>query len=283
MSAVGFVVAGLAGAALALLVLAGLRSADHHAERVEWRRLQALQPPSPAVFSAALVAALPEPARRYFGYAIRPGAALHRVAEIDMHGRIGLGTRAQPGYRRLQARQILAAPAGFVWAMNTRGGVPISGSDTGGWTRFRLLGLIPIARIGGSADRARSAFGRQVAEAVFWTPAALLPGPGVSWQALGPDRACVTVQHGRWQQAVEVGVDADGRPVEVVFQRWSNANRERRYRLQPFGGRLADFREVDGFRLAHRVDAGNLYGTPDYFAFFQVEVSAIRFVRARAS
>ncbi|MCW5638014.1 MAG: hypothetical protein KIT28_03510 [Rubrivivax sp.] len=273
------VVGVLIALVLALAALARLRRVDRRAGRAEWRRLAALQPAAPERFASAMVADLPEPARRYFDFVIRPGTPLRTVAEIDMVGSFSLGSRQAPAWRPMRAKQILAAPAGFVWAMRTRGGLRVAGSDSGTWTRFRVLGLIPVARVGNDPDHARSAFGRLVAEALFWTPAALLPGPGVSWEPLGPDSARVTLRHGDASQAVDVTVDAAGRPVQVVFERWSNANADRRWRLQPFGGRLSDFREVEGFRLAHRVEAGNGFGTPEYFAFYAVEVTAIRFVR----
>lgn len=57
-----------------------------------------------------------------------------------------------------------------------RGPMRLSGSDSGLWTRFWIMGLFPVAYIGANTDHTRSAFGRYVAEAVFWTPAALLPG-----------------------------------------------------------------------------------------------------------
>lgn len=274
---------GLALLALLLGLLAALailRLADGRAERAEWNRLAARQPAEPARFRPESVADLPEPARRYFGFAIEPGAALTPVAEIRMGGRFGLGTRDDRRYQPMEARQILAAPEGFVWAMRTRSGMPISGSDTGAWTRFRLLGLIPVARTGGTPDHARSAFGRSAGEAVLWTPAAVLPGPGVTWEAVDDTTARVTLRRGDLEQAVDVTVDPEGRPVEIRFQRWSDANPDKRFRLQPFGGRASDFRTVDGFRLPFRVEAGNQYGTDAYFPFFVAEVTEIRFPRA---
>jgi len=41
-------------------------------------------------------------------------------------------------------------PAGFVWKMRARRGLMrLSGSDSHRWTRFWLMGLLPIARLGG--------------------------------------------------------------------------------------------------------------------------------------
>lgn len=264
---------------LAVLALGALRALDLRADRAEWNRLAALQPANPPSFSPDMVAGLPEPARRYFTYAIAAGTPLLPVAEIEMTGRFSLGTKDRPAYQPMEARQILAAPEGFVWAMRMRGRMPASGSDSGHWTRFRLFGLIPVARAGGTPDHTRSAFGRCVSEAVFWAPAALLPAPGVTWEEVDPDTARVTVRHHGLQQAVDVTLDPEGRPVEVVFQRWSNANPDKLYRVQPFGGRMSDFREVGGYRLPFHVEAGNMFGTDDYFPFFIAEVREILFPR----
>jgi hypothetical protein len=253
---------------------------DRRADRAEWQRLAAIQPADPGRFDPELVADLPEPARRYFMFAIQPGTPLLPVAEIDMTGKFSLGTKDDPVYRPMEARQILCAPEGFVWVMRTRGGMPVSGSDSAFWTRFRIFGLFPVGRLGGNPDHRRSAFGRYVAEAVIWSPAALLPGPGISWETVDDTTARVTVRHDALSQVVDVSLDHEGRPVVVSFQRWSDANPNHIHRLQPFGATLSDFREVEGYRLAFHVEAGNMFGTDDYFPFFIADVTEIRFPRA---
>lgn len=261
-----------------LLVLGLWRMADHRADLVEMDRLRALQPGAPNLFTAAMIADLPDPARRYFTYSITEGTPLLTVAEVAMHGQFSLGTRDAPNYMAMDAVQILAAPHGFVWKMSGGSGLMLmSGSDSGQWTRFWLAGLVPVARFGGDPDHTRSAFGRYVAEAAFWTPAALLPGPDVSWEGVDEDTARYTMTRGGTAQSVDVTVDAQGRPIEVHFQRWSNANPEGIYRLQPFGGTLSDFQEVQGFRVPMHVEAGNFFGTDDYFPFFIADVSLVRF------
>lgn len=262
---------------LVIFVLLALRLWDERAEQTEWALLKALQPPSPVVYDSSMVIDLPEPARRFFNFVILPGTPLLTVAEIDMGGQFSLGSRENPNYQQMNANQILAAPSGFVWKLRLPGVVPVSGSDSGQWTRFRILGLVPVARMGGDLNHARAAYGRCVAEALFWTPAALLPGPGIVWEKVNENTARVTVSHIGLSQAVEITVDSDGQPIEVYFLRWSNANPEKIYRLQPFGGKLSDFRETQGFRLPFYVEAGNMYGTDDYFVFFKAQVTSIRF------
>ncbi|WP_416768468.1 DUF6544 family protein [Sulfurimonas sp. ST-25] len=257
-----------------LIFLLLLRYFDHGAEVREWRRLLSEQPEHPARFDPAMVAELPEAARRYFAYTIAPGTPLLRVAEIDMKGLFSL---KPPEYFPMDARQILALPHGFVWKMRLGGGLPVSGSDTGSWTRFRILGLLPVARAGGDADHTRSAFGRCVIEAVFWTPAALLPGEGIAWEEVSESIARVTVTRGELSQSVNITLGHERQPIEVSMMRWSNANPQQQYRLQPFGGTLSDFRDVSGYRLPFKVEGGNLFGTGEYFPFYKAEVMAIRF------
>jgi len=264
-----------------LLVGAGLclwRLSDLRADRREWLRLAAIQPARPALFDPAMLAGLPPVAQRYFRATIAPGTPLYPVAAIRMTGQFSLGDAASPNYLDMQANQLLAAPEGFVWAMRAgHGAMRISGSDSAKWTRFWLLAVLPVARMGGSEDHRRSAFGRYVAEAAFWTPAALLPGPDTMWQDTGGNSTRVTLRRDRMEQSVDLMLDDSGRPVQVSFMRWSDANPDKRFRLQPFGGTLSDFRTFEGFTLPTRVEAGNFFGTKDYFTFFKADVSEIRF------
>ena len=197
-----------------------------------------------------------------------------------MTGEFSLGTKEDPRYQPMEARQILAPPEGFVWVMRTLEGMPISGSDSGTWTRFRVFGLVPVGRFGGDPDHTRSAYGRYAGEASIWAPAALVPGPNVSWATVDEDTARVTIRNGRLSQDVDITIDPQGRPVEVTFQRWSDANPDRVHRLQPFGAVMSDFREVNGYRLPFHVEAGNMFGTEDYFPFFVANVSDVSFPNA---
>ena len=181
--------------AVGLLALLAWRRADHRAEQNAWRQLVSHQPAAPARFDPAMVAALPDPARRFFRFAIAPGTPLHTVAEIAMTGEFSLGSKDKPGYMPMRAEQVLAAPHGFIWKARAGDRIWFSGSDGAAqgrtWSRFWLLGIVPVARAGNNADHFRAAFGRYVAEAVFWTPAALLPSEHVRWEAIDDSSARV--------------------------------------------------------------------------------------------
>jgi hypothetical protein len=275
------VLALVAGLLAMLIALGAWHRADSTAAHAAWAGLAAHQPTVPAAFDFSMIAELPDPAQRFFRFAIAPGTPLYTVAEIDMEGEFSLGNKQNPNYVPMSARQILAAPHGFIWSVRAGRVIPVSGSDGASegksWSRFWLAGIAPVARAGNNFDHARSAFGRYVAEAVFWTPAALLPGQGVRWEAIDADTARVVVTHAGLAQAVEVSIEADGRPRRVMFPRWSNANPEKQFQLQPFGGYLSDYKTFAGFRLPTRVEAGNFFETDDYYAFFKATVTAVRF------
>lgn len=263
---------------VALFALFGWRHADRRADAAAWQALLEIGPIRSGSFSPDMVEGLPEPARRYFLHTIAEGTPLRTVAVIEMEGQLGRGDKNAAHFDPMQARQLLAPPHGFVWQV--RAGA-IGGSDAAtpdiSWTRFWLFGLVPVVRISGDADHFRSAFGRTVAEAAFWTPAALLPGPNVRWEALDANSARAIVTFAGLEQSVDISVDSEGQPTSVVIARWSDVNAEKVYQLQPFGGTVAEFREFDGYRLPTRIEGGNWFGTDEYFPFFKANVTSISF------
>lgn len=273
---------------VAMVVLALWRLSDVRAENRVMAALHALQPTSPQTFNEAMLVGLPEPAQRYFRFAIAPGTPLYTVANIEMEGRLSLGTADNPNWMAMTARQVLGVPDGFLWQPSTSaGGLSMSGSDAAlrgtSWTRFWLLGLLPVVRAGGDSDHARGAFGRYVGEALFWTPAALLPRDCIVWEPLGNNSARMVLTAYGMEQPVEVHVDDRGAPTRIVFPRWSDANPQKQFQIQPFGGDLSDYRTFEGFTVPTVVHAGNFYGTADYFPFYQVRVTSVTYPQSAKS
>jgi hypothetical protein len=264
--------------AVCILCLLIWRLCDRWAERRVWNELVRRDGSAGPAFDPSVIEALPEPAQRYFRYAIAPGTARVSVVEIEMEGLLGLGTKEKPNYRPMTAQQVLAPPHGLVWQVRVGA---ISGSDVAtpdrSWTRFWLHHLVPIIRVSRNPDHHRSAFGRVVSEGAFWVPASLLPGKNVSWSHVSENVARATVKYRSYSQSIDLTLEPDGQPSRVVVQRWSNENTDRVFREQPFGGYLSEFREIGGYRLPMRVEGGNLIGTEDYFPFYRAEVRTIRF------
>lgn len=257
------------------------RSDVAQAERV-WAALRAGREAEPPRFDPAMIAGLPSVAQRYFARTIEPGTPLHRLVQLDMAGTFTMNGKALP----MQARQILAPPGrGFVWqARIGKGLMRFAGSDgylrddglSESWTKFWLGGLVPLARIGGGPDHPRAAATRAMLESV-WVPAVLLPQYGAEWQQTGPDSAEIRFGCTPDLPAMHLTLDAEGNLTEVWALRWSDANADKAYRLQPFGGRMLETAVFQGFRIPVRVQLGNHWGTPDHTPFFHAAITAAHY------
>lgn len=263
----------LAGAALVArsTYRAAMRDAD-----LAWQAIASRTQSPTARFDPAMVEALPEVARRYFRRAIAPGTPLATTVELEMEGTFLLGDAEDHQSYRMEARQILRPPHEFVWIPRlSSGAMRISGSDAlvgaEAWTRFFLLGLVPVAAARTSAHLLRSAAFRSAVEGI-WAPAALLPANGVDWEQVGPDRARLIFRRTSPEIAIDLELALDGTVSEVAGLRWSNANPEQSFRLQPFGGTVVQSRTFEGFTIPAHVRVGNHYGTSDYLPFFQARI-----------
>ncbi len=271
------------GTSLAAMVVAAgaaglaLRLSDLRADRQGMAALLTQAGPPVGVFDPAMLDGLPEPARRYLARAIAPGTPLARAVTLEMAGDFVLNGKTLP----MTAHQVLAPPAGFVWqARIGQGASAFTGSDglVAGvsWTRFRLAGLVPLVRVGGNDDHRRSAGTRAMMESL-WCPAMLLPQAGAVWRQTGPDQAEVAFPAQPDIAPVRLTIGPGGLITEMVAMRWSDANADKRYRLQPFGGRVLDSATFGGFTIPSQMEMGNLWGTADYAPFFRARVTAARF------
>jgi hypothetical protein len=262
--------AGVLGTSVVLRV-AGDRAVD----RV-WRDLERT-PATGQVFSPGMVADLPDPARRYFLHAIRPGTPLAAKVRLTQVGSLRIGERWAP----FAAEQVLvggAAAQGFAWRVRSRlGGLPLLGSDHyaagEGRMRMLLLGLVPVVDEA-NADLARSAIGRLVGE-YMWLPSARLPRAGVSLEAVDADRFAIAATVGGETTRLALTVDEQGRLTDVAFPRYGDHTPDKRYRYIPFGGPYDPTAErtFAGYTIPTRIRAGWWYGTPQYREAFRIDVT----------
>ncbi|WP_196259065.1 DUF6544 family protein [Pelagibacterium limicola] len=262
---------------------AWIHSRDAAQARSVWNALEGLRETNPPVYDPAMVEGLPEVARRYFARAITPGTALHRTVRLEMAGSFMMDGNEMP----MTARQILAPPArGFVWQAEIgSGAMRFGGSDgyfapDGGpadsWTKFWLGGVVPLARFGGNEDHASAALTRLMLESV-WVPASLLPQFGAEWTQTGDDTAEIRFARARGIEPMQIKLDTAGNLVEIQALRWTDANPEKVWRLQPFGGRMIESGFHEGFLIPTRVELGNMYGTPEYAPFFFATITSAGF------
>ena len=239
-----------------------------------WRELIHDGDPAPTPFDPATLADLPQPAARWLARVVPAGAPLRQVVELEMVGRIRLGSRWMP----FTARQVLRAGVGFVWRPVVGGrllrftGADLLGPD-GARMEFRFHGLIPVAT-GSGPDVARSAAGRLAAETVAWLPTAVVPQAGATWSPVDHERAVVAVPTPSGPVDVTVAIDDDGRLASLTLERWKDSAEPPS--LQPFGGDMADQVSTgDGVRIAGAGTVGWDHGTPawDEGRFFEFEVT----------
>jgi hypothetical protein len=223
--------------------------------RRDWHDL-AESAASPSAFDPAMVAGLPEPARRWLRHAIAPGTPMWRSAELFMSGQIRLGR-----WRSFTARQVLAPPDGYIWAATARvAGLPVTGFDRfssgTGEMSWRLLGRCPVMTASGP-DVARSASGRMAGE-ITLLPTAF---PRASWlRGERPGTATADFQFGSVTERAELSVGDDGRLLEVRVDRWGNPGGAP-FGRYPFGVSVEAESQFAGITIPSVVRAGWWWGT----------------------
>lgn len=273
-----------ASTALGAVILYGLieqRSAMKEATTA-YARVGAEPEPPKVRFGPEHVSELPEIAQRYFKHAIAPETPIYSVVELQMEGTFLLGDKAKFQTYSMSAREVLRPPDQFVWMPQLRSGaLTISGSDGlargEAWTRFWLFRLIPVVQEENYPDLVRSAKFRALGESALWMPSSLLPQNGVKWEQLGPADATVTFTRFDPAITLQLSIDASGAVKEFVGQRWSNANPDKTFRLQPFGGKVLAEGSFQGLTIPTQVKLGNHFGTEDYLPFFQARVVGAKY------
>lgn len=182
-----------------------------------------LRPPAPLAaerFDPAVLAALPEPARRWLAHAIAPGTPLAMAAELQLHGEVRLGH-----WRPFTATQALVPDDGYVWAGRTRvAGLPVRGFDSysagRGLLRWRGLGVVPVLA-GSGFDVTLSAAHRLAAESVLVPPSVLRS----RWHE-GDEPDTAVFEHGYADHGgttrITITVAPDGALRKVSLHRWGN-------------------------------------------------------------
>jgi hypothetical protein len=232
--------------------------------------LQAEPPP----FDPSMITELPAPARRWLTHAIAPGTPLWPSAQLFMHGQIRIGQ-----WRPFTARQILAPPAGYIWAATARlAGLPVIGYDRlssgTGEMRWRLLNLIPVMTAAGP-DVTRSANGRLAAE-IALIPTAFRQATWAPGEQAGTVTA--TWHYGDDIETAKLRVDGDGRLLEIVVNRWGNPGGAPFHRC-PFGVSVDAEATFGGITIPSQIRAGWWWGTDRQAEgeFFRARITHVQF------
>ena len=76
---------------------------------------------------------------------------------------------------------------------------------------------------------------------------------------------------------LDMTIDQNGGVREGVGRRWSNGNRDKNFKLQPFGGTMGSEGTFQGMTIPTEIAAGNHYGTANYLPFFQVGITRAKY------
>lgn len=201
----------------------------------------------PVAPDAAALAALPEPVQRYLRMAIPAGHRPVRYAEVTQQGQFR--TDLEGRWMPMTARQyVYTARPAFVWDANVRmwPGLTMkvmdSYHDRQGGVDARLLGALPVVRMGGSRVT-EAALQRYLAEAP-WLPTALWPSKWLRWEPIDATHARAIASDGHVHAQVVFTFDTQGHIVGMEAQRYRDV--DGRQVLTPWVGQFSNYLPFDG-------------------------------------
>ncbi|MCK4858617.1 MAG: hypothetical protein KAT58_11655 [candidate division Zixibacteria bacterium] len=230
------------------------------------------------LFSNKILEGIPDPARRYLTHAIAPGTPLASSVTITMRGSIRLKPRG--AWLSMRAKQIIAAPRGFVWKASIgKGPIRITGADCyfdgSAELRFWLWGLIPLVKAAGM-DIVKSAAGRLAIE-TCWLPSVWLPQHGARWEPVDEESTRICVSIGGEELSVLLQVGPNGELRRLSMQRWGDKTKDGSFVAIPFAAEVEEERNFDGYTIPTRVSVGWWHNTESYFEFFRAAVEHAEF------
>jgi hypothetical protein len=226
----------------------------------------------PDLVTEADLAGLPEPVRRWLGWAGVVGTRVPATVRLTQEGRF----RQSEGGAWMPFTAVehyTTAPPGFVWKTTMRMFplVSIVGRDQyvdgKGSIEMRALGLIPVATASGPAMD-QGALLRYLNETV-WFPAAVL-GPTIAWDTVAADAARATIRHGGVTASAVFFFDEEGRPVDMVAERQDLG----RGRPETWSTPFTAWGEFGGVRMPTAGRAVWRYDTGD-FAYIELQVTGV--------
>jgi len=205
------------------------------------------------VFCSEQLDGLPDPVVRYFQFALTPGQRLIRSARLAQTGEFRTGGFNAPWSPFTAVQHVSTNPPGFVWdaAIRIAPFLSVCVRDAyirgAGSMEGRLAALVTVVDERDRPELNAGALHRYLAEAV-WFPTALLPGHGVTWQAVDNSTARATVIDSGTSVSLEFQFAKDGAIVRVStperFREVGGA-----YVATPWAGSYRDYTLVEGIRV----------------------------------
>jgi hypothetical protein len=217
-----------------------------------------------AIYHETAIAALPEPAMRYFRRVLRDGQRMVRSAVATQDAEFFING----AWRPLSAtQQFLVSPPGFVWdariSMAPLLPAFVRDSYVGGKASMTasMLGVYTLVDQHGAPELNSGALQRLLGESV-WMPTALLPSDRIRWTARDDRSATVTLRDSGIEVSLVFDVDSEGHVVLIRGDRFKEDGGA--YAIQPWHIRCDEYRERDGLLIPlHCEVAWVVNGTPE--------------------
>ena len=265
-------VAGLAG-----LLAATSRRFGRLVDADRRRLLERPRPPHPPLVTLAMLAGLPEPAKRYLRYAGVVGRPMVDTVRVRQ------ACRMRPAPHRISfplvAEQWYAVePPGFIWdATLAVAGIPVVRGRDGyldgkGMMTIKVGSLIPIVDAAGP-EMDQASLLRYLSE-MPWFPSAFLR-ERVTWEAIDDATVRVSIVDGDLQATGTLTIDPEGRLVEFRSERHAMVGD--RFELRPWCAPTYAYGEFEGLRLPVRGAA--VWTLPDgsTLPYIEVDLTEVTF------
>lgn len=236
-------------AAVAAATLASTMNAWRQSTVAKVEQLRRAGTPRPGAFSPALVEGLPAPVARYFRRALKDGQPFITWAVARQDAEFF----ANNAWRPLRATQHFnTVPPGFVWDARIAM-APLMPADVRdayvaghGSMQATMFGAYSLVDQSALPQLDSGALQRYLGEAV-WFPTALLPGMGVTWQAVDDRSALATLTDGSTTVSLTFRFDDQDRIIEAIGDRYFE--RDGGYELRPWRVRCSDHSVREGIEI----------------------------------
>jgi hypothetical protein len=208
-------------------------------------------------FSGEAIEMLPEPVRRYMSYAMPEDPEAIRFVRMKQTGLFC--TAPGQDWMPMDAEQyFITKQPGFIWHAKVRPSpvIWIEARDRYGQgqgnMKIKFLSTIPLADARGPEMDVSSLL-RYLGE-MPWFPAAFLNGDVIEWEAIDASHARATITDGHLSGSGVFSFDEAGRILTFATdERYRTVDDE--YVRENFTGRYADYREQNGVKIPHEVEA----------------------------
>jgi len=217
-------------------------------------RLQAAQTAiAPTTFDEAAITTLPQPVQRYFQAVLTAGQPVIAAAHLVHEGTFNNSANRVRWNGFSSTQLVIANRPGFDWDARIQmgPGVAVLVHDAyvngEGMLRAAVFGVFTVASMRGTPEMARGELMRFLAEAT-WYPTRLLPGHGMSWEAIDDSTALATLHDGDSSASLDFHFDERGL-VDAVSARARDRTVGNRLVPTPWRGRFWNYVLHNGVRI----------------------------------